>query len=133
MATRARMTWNMDDYFETLLNAEKDIDQAVTEVLSETSQYVLGLMTHYLFASSETWTGGTAKTLFVTPVQRDGNYIFVELGADVSQDPAGFHKEYGRPRQAAEPFLRPTLILLRTKELRRMMGKVLERYGLPTV
>jgi hypothetical protein len=127
--------WNvkgLDEYLEQLVAAEKDVDKVVSDVLNETSQYALGTLLHFLYASSETWTGSTAKTLFATPVQIDGNYIYIEIGADVKQDPAGWYKEFGRPSQAAEPFLRPTLQLYRNKELKRLMGKVLEQMGLPT-
>jgi len=126
------MTWNTDDYLEQLVKAEKDVDQVVAVLLEENRDYFGGLMYHYLWATSEQWTGATAKTLFVNPVQRDGNFIFIELGANTQDDPAALYKEYGRPRQAAEPFLRPTLIFLRRKELRRLMGLVLEKMGLPT-
>jgi len=126
---RPRLTWNLDDYLEQLAQAGEDVDDVVTDLLDENSNEIGGLLFHNLRRTSETWTGATAKTLFVDPVKRDGNYIFVELGAKTGIDPAAWYKEYGTPRQAAEPFLRPTLVFLRRKHLRAMMERVLERYG----
>ncbi|MEP7137852.1 MAG: hypothetical protein ABI904_23235 [Chloroflexota bacterium] len=132
MATHGRLTWNLDDYLEQFVKAEEDVDQVVTDLLKENRPYVGGLLYNYLRKTSESWTGATAKTIFVSPVQKEGNYIFIEAGADTTKDPAGWYKEFGRPKQAAEPFLRPTFIFLRTKELRRLMKKVMENMGLPT-
>lgn len=126
---RARLTWNLDDYLEELVKAGEDVDEVTTELLSENSDYFGGLLYHYLWATSEQWTGATAKTLFVDPVRRDGNYIYVELGAKTGIDPSAWYKEYGTPRQAAEPFLRPTMVFLRRKELRRLMERLLEKMG----
>lgn len=130
MPVRGRLTWNIDDYLEQLVQAEKDIDQVVFALLDENTGYFGGLMYHYLRSTSEQWTGATAKTLFVSPVQQDGNFIFVEMGADTTKDPAGWYKEFGRPNQAAEPFLRTTLADLRRKQMRVLMGQVMERMGL---
>ncbi|RPI95368.1 MAG: hypothetical protein EHM40_03200, partial [Chloroflexi bacterium] len=95
------MTWNIDDYLEQLVQAEKDIDQVVFALLDENRDYFGGLMYHYLRMTSESWTGATAKTLFVSPVQQEGNFIFVEMGADTTKDPSAWYKEFGRPNQAA--------------------------------
>lgn len=132
MPVRGRMTLGLDEYLETLVRAQKNVDEVVTELVDEAGPYAVGLMNHYLYASSETWTGATAKTLFSSKAQKEGNFIFVEIGADTQKDPAGWYKEYGRPNQAAEPFLRPTLAQYRKKELKRMMEKIMQKYGLPT-
>lgn len=132
MPVRGRMTLGLDEYLETLVRAEKNVDEVVSELVEEAGPYAVGLMSHYLYASSENWTGATAKTLFSSDVQKDGNFIFVEIGADTQKDPAGWYKEFGRPNQAAEPFLRPTLVQYRRKELKRMMEKIIQKYGLPT-
>lgn len=131
MAT-GRMTWNIEDYLQQLLAANEDVDSVVTELLDKNADYIGGLMYHNLRATSEEWTGAAARTLFVTPVNHDGNFIYIELGANISSDRAALYKEYGRTRQAAEPFLRPTLIFLRRKDLRRLMEKLLEKMGLST-
>ncbi len=131
MPVHGRMTWNCGDYLEQLVKAEKDVDQVVATLLEENRDYFGGLLYHYLRSTSDYWTGATAKTLFVSPVQRDGNYTFIEIGADTTKDPSGWYKEFGRPNQAAEPFLRPTLALLRQKELRRLLEQLMERMGIP--
>lgn len=90
------------------------------------------MMWKYLRASSETWTGATGRTLFSDGPKQDGNYIFLDIGADTQKDPAGFYKEFGTPRQAAEPFLRPTLQYYRRRGLKDYMKYILETFGLPT-
>ncbi len=132
MPTRGRLTFGLDGYLETLAQAGQNVDDAVTEVLTDSRFPAGGVMYQHLRSTSETWTGKTAHTLFIDPVKQDGNYIFFELGARLTDSQGAFFKEYGSSRQAAEPFLRPTMIHYRTKELKRIMKLVLERYGLPT-
>jgi uncharacterized protein YcgL (UPF0745 family) len=86
-------------------------------------------MRDQLRRTSETWTGGAEKTLFVKDVQQEGNYSFIEMGADVSKDPAALYKEFGTARQAAEPFLRPTMVFFR-RQMKAMLKKVVEQMGL---
>ena len=82
-----------------------------------------------LKASSETWTGATEQTLFSRQPEQDGNFIYIQFGADTSKDPAALYKEYGTARQAAEPFLRPTLAKFK-REIRAMLKKTAVRMGL---
>jgi len=130
MPVNGRLTLNLDAYFEALQNAGQDIDQAAAELLETNKFNAAMLMFRTLQASSELWTGQTAKTLFVDGPIRDGNFTYIELGAHTEIDPAGWYKEYGRPNQAAEPFLRPTLLYYRKGGLKQTMQALLERYGL---
>lgn len=130
MTTRGRMDLSIGDYLETLVKAEKDIDQVVEDVLDQNKFNAAMLMYKNLQETSESWTGATAKTLFVEDPKRDGNYIYIELGAHTENDPAGWYKEFGTPRQAAEPFLRPTLLYYRKGGLKQAMQAILEKYGL---
>jgi hypothetical protein len=127
---KGRMDLDLGLYLEALANAEKDIDQVVEEVLDKNKYNVVMLMYQNLRKTSETWTEATAKTLFVEGPQRDGNYIYIELGAHTDSDPSALYKEFGKPRQAAEPFLRPTLLYYRRGGLKQAMQAVLERFGL---
>lgn len=122
----------LDKYLETLVNAQKDVDQVVVDVLTEAAPIAEKKMHNQLRKTSETWTGAAAATLFTSSVQKEGNYIFIELGAHTGKDPAAFYKEYGTARQAAEPFLRPAFTELRRTGLKRLLKQVMEKYGLPT-
>jgi phage protein, HK97 gp10 family len=122
----------LDKYLEDLAAAEKDVDQVVSDVLTEAAPIAEKTMRDELHKTSETWTGAAAATLFSSSVQRDGNYIFIELGANTGKDPAALYKEYGTARQAAEPFLRISFRWLRKNKLKAMMKEVMERFGLPT-
>jgi hypothetical protein len=130
MATNARMTLNLEPYFEALVNAGEDVDKIVEEELTKEKDGPVVMMWKYLRESSETWTGATGKTLFVEGPLRNGNFIYIEFGAHTEKDPAGWYKEYGTPQQAAEPFLRPTMNYYRTKRMKALMQMVLERHGL---
>lgn len=129
MSVFGRLTLDLEPYFEALRNAEKDVDKVAEEVLEQQKYNVLMLMYKTLRSSSESWTNATAKTLFVEGPKRDGNFVYLELGAHTEIDPAAWYKEYGRPNQAAEPFLRPTLLYYRKGGLKQAMQAILEKYG----
>ena len=122
----------LDKYLEDLARAGQDVDKVVTDVLTEAAPIAEQELHDNLRKTSETWTGAAAKTIFTSEVQQDGNYIFIELGADTGQDPAGLYKEYGTARQAAEPFIRPAFKKLRRTKLKQMLKAVLEKFGIPT-
>jgi HK97 gp10 family phage protein len=122
----------LDKYLEELAAAEKDVDQVVADVLTEAAPIAEETMHKELRKTSETWTGAAAATLFTSSVQKEGNYIFIELGAHTGKDPAALYKEYGTARQAAEPFLRIAFRWLRKSKLKNMMKEVMEKFGLPT-
>lgn len=122
----------LDAYLEEIQRAGEDVDKVVREVLGEAAPVARDRMEEILRNTSEQWTGATADTLFAGPVQQDGNFIFFELGADVRADEAGLHKEFGTTRQAAEPFLRPSLTELRRTGIKMMLKAVFERMGIET-
>lgn len=120
----------LDAYLEDLAAAGRDVDDVVTDLLTEAAPVAEAELHANLRRTSETWTGATSETIFTTEVQQDGNYIFIEIGADTTKDLAGFFKEYGTARQAAEPFIRPAFTKLRRSELKAMLKATLERFGL---
>ncbi len=122
----------LDTWLEDLAKAGQDVDQVVTDVLEEARPVAEERMRTILHNTSEQWTGETAKTLYTTPVQKDGNFIFFEMGANTGDDPSAQYKEYGRIRQKAEPFLRPSLTELRRSGIKKMLKAVFERMGMET-
>jgi HK97 gp10 family phage protein len=104
----------------------------VTDLLAEAAPIAEKELHDNLRRTSETWTGAAAETIFATPPQREGNYIFIEIGADASRDPAGFYKEFGTARQKAEPFIRPAFTKLRRTQLKQMLKRTAEAFGLKT-
>jgi len=116
------------DYLEDLAAAGGDVDAVVAQALNESAPLIDDEMHRLLRESSETWTGETEATLFKTEAQLDGNFIFVEIGADTSKDPAGIYKELGTARQAAEPFIRPPFTSQRHR-WRNKVQEVLKRLG----
>lgn len=126
---KGTFTLSVAPWLEDIAAAGADIDKVVQDVLTT---YVAPLESELhanLRKTSETWTGEAEKTLFANDVQQDGNFSYIEFGADTSQDPAAQYKEFGTARQAAEPFLRPTLVSAR-KHIKTMLKKVCEEMGL---
>jgi hypothetical protein len=122
----------LDPYLEDIQRAGEDVDKVVHEVLSEAAPVARDRMEEILRNTSEQWTGETAGSLFAGPVQQDGNYLFFELGANTREEIAGMYKEFGNARQAAEPFLRPSLTELRRTGIKQMLKAVFERMGIET-
>jgi hypothetical protein len=125
----------LDGYLEDLANAGKDIDQVVTDVLTEARPVAEAELRTSLLRTKqegEIWTGELESTLDASDVQRDGNYVFIELSAGGPGVPQAFHKEYGTARAPAEPYIRPAFRKLRQSKLKMMMKAVMQKFGLPT-
>lgn len=132
MSVRGSFTLKgLDSYLEDLVSAGKDVDEVVAGLLTEAAPIAEAELQNNLRKTSELWTGATAQTIFTSSVQKDGNYIFIEIGADTTRDPAGFYKEFGTARQKAEPFIRPAFTKLRRSELKKMLKATLQRLGVP--
>lgn len=129
---KASMTLNLAPYLEDLAQAGQDVDKIITEVLTEAAPQAKADMETELRKTSEQYTGATAETLFATDVQRDGNFIYFEMGADTTKDPAGLYKEFGRIRQNAEPFFRPVLTKIRKSGIKNMLKEIFEKLGIET-
>lgn len=121
----------LDAWMEDLAAAGESVDDAVTELLTDTQPFIAEELERNLEKTSETWTGETAASIDVSGVQKEGNYIFVEATAGGSDAPGAEYKEYGNTRQAAEPFFRPTFRghLLKNK-LKEGMKAIMEKAGL---
>lgn len=128
---RGRWDLNLGPMLDALAAENESVDDAVVETLTWYQPNILSLLYRNLRSTSETWTGASGRTLFCEGPHRDGNFIYLELGANTSEDPAPFYKEYGKPRQKAEPFLRPTMHYYQTGGLKDAMARILERLGAP--
>lgn len=119
------------DWMEQLGEAGENIDDGVTELLSETQPFIEDELVAQLRKTSEEYTGETASTIQVSGVQKEGNYLFVEATVGGSDAPQATYKEWGTTRQAAEPFVRPTFRGHRLKnKLKEGMKMLMQRYGL---
>jgi HK97 gp10 family phage protein len=107
MTTRGTFSLgNLDDYLERIAAAGRDVDEACARALEDAAPIVTDKMHEDLRKSSETWTGRTDATIQASTPQREGSYTFVEITAGGPSAPQAFYKEFGRTRQAAEPFFR---------------------------
>lgn len=126
---KGTFTLSVAPWLEDIAAAGADVDKVVQEVLAAYKDPLEAELHANLRKTSESWTGAAESTLFANDVQQDGNYSFIEFGADTSKDPAAQYKEFGTARQAAEPFLRPTLASAR-RHIKTLLKKVCEEMGL---
>lgn len=121
----------LQNWMEDLAAAGQNVDDAVTEILTDAQPFVADELERNLKRTSEQWTPALGETIEVSAVQKDGNYIFIEASAGAGDEAAASAKEYGTARQAAEPFFRPTFrgSLLKNK-LKAGMKTITERFGL---
>lgn len=120
----------LDNYLEDLVQAGKDVDEVVADVLTAAAPIAVAeLQTHLLKTkqSGEIWTGATEESIVSSEVVQDGNYHFIELSVG---SPYAVFKEFGTSRQAAEPFVRPAFRKLRQSKLKMMMKDVMLAFGL---
>lgn len=129
MTTRGTFTLgNLEDYLERIAAAGRDVDEACAQALEAAAPIVTGKMHEELRKSSEAWTGETDATIEQAQPQREGNYTFIEVTAGGIPAPQAFYKEFGRVRQAAEPFFRPGFTMVRHL-WRNALKKVLKEMG----
>lgn len=120
----------LDGYLEAFVNAGHDVDQVVADVLKEAAPIAEAELVSQLRKTSDTWTGETAASIASSDVKKEGNFFFIELTAGGPDAPGAIYKEFGRARQAAEPFLRPAFRKLRQSKLKAMLKQVADSFGL---
>lgn len=125
----------LTNWLEDLQRASQNVDQAVSSLLNETQPFVADELRTNLLKTRQTneeWTGDLERTLDVSDVKQEGNYVFIEasIGGTSSRE-AAVYKEFGNTRQAAEPFFRTTFRSHRLRNrLRQTMKELSEGYGL---
>ena len=122
----------LNQWAEKLVAVERDIDTAVSDLLTEVKPFVAEELDRNLHKTSEQWTPELALTIEASDVQKDGNFIYLEasVGGGDGNSEAAQAKEFGTTRQAAEPFFRPTFRghLLKNR-LKLVMKQLLQKYG----
>lgn len=121
----------LQNWMEDLAAAGQDVNEAVAEILTDAQPFVADELERNLKRTSKQWTPILGETIEVSDVQREGNFIFIEVSAGAGDEEAAHAKEFGTALQAAEPFFRPTFRgnLLKNK-LKAGMKSIAERYGL---
>lgn len=99
----------LDEYLEDLNQAGIDVDTAVVAALNKGADVLLDVMKRLV--PKDTWN--LEHHLEKTPVKRDGNFFFIEVGMRKSPLPdaetaryANF-QEYGNSSMAPQPYMRP--------------------------
>lgn len=130
MTSRASFSLKgLDDYLEKIVQAGKEVDEAAEKAV------VVGgdVMLNGLWQRVPRDTGYLAETLDRTAPERDGNFVFVEVGmprnapADVAR--YGNVQEYGSADTPAQPYMRPTFAEDKAK-MRRAQRASLEADGI---
>lgn len=111
-----------------------DVDSAVAEALDEVADVLLAEMQKGVARHQK--TGRAFDAIERTEVQRAGNTQWVEVGAlhIRAEHKDGFHviyQEYGSPKLAADPWLRP--VLDNKSLVRKTILSVFERWKIPNV
>lgn len=97
----------LDDYLEKVQQAGNDVDDATDRALVAGGDVLLAGMERRV----PRLTGNLAANLVRTEPERDGNYHSLEVGilSNVDAETAryGNVQEYGSPKMAAQPYIRP--------------------------
>jgi HK97 gp10 family phage protein len=98
----------LEEYLEVIAQAGQDVDQAAENAVVAGGDVILD----GLWRRVPRDTGYLAETLDRTEPERNGNFVFVEVGMprDAPSDVAryGNVQEYGSASTPAQPYMRPT-------------------------
>lgn len=122
-------TKGFEDYLEKLATAGADIDEITDEALTAGGQVLLNGMQR----RAPKLTRHLVGRIRLTEPSRDGNYHSIKVGIfDVNRpkEVYFFYQEFGSPRNAAQPYLRPTLDGDMAKARAEMRRKFVERGAL---
>jgi HK97 gp10 family phage protein len=103
----------LDEYLRQLQELEIDIDEAAIDAVETAAPLVDAEITR--LAKEHELTGATVASIYRTPVQSEGSFHYVELGASVEGDSAALFDEFGTVHMAPRPFVRPALNNVRTR------------------
>lgn len=110
MATRIKVdTKGLTQLIEQLALAGQDVDAAIERALTAGGEVAKAGMIERVPKD----THNLEKHIDVTPVKRDGNFSYVEVGVlspDADTARYGNAQEYGTSSMPATPYLRPTMI-----------------------
>jgi HK97 gp10 family phage protein len=129
MATKGSFTLTgLSAYIEEISSAGLNVDEAVQDVMVEAGAEVRDAMT----AAVPVDTGNLQSHISVEGPKQEGNFSYVEVGVmNADKDTAIYGNviEYGSTRQAAQPYIRPTL-KSKKSVIKKALIRVLEKYGL---
>ena len=119
----------LDEYLKKIQEMGGNIDEAVEKAVDESTKPIYEDIQNW--AKKHKLTGATLKGVAKTDVQKEGNSYFVEVGIDTTHSKTAWHAvfvEYGTPKMAADPGIRPAFNKSRVK---RIQKQVLSREGIP--
>ena len=119
----------LDEYLKKIQEAGENIDEAVSLAVEESTKPIYEDIQKW--AKKHKLTGATLEGVAKTDVQKDGNKLFVEVGIDTTHSKTAWHAvfvEYGTPKMAADPGIRPAYNKSRIKKIQK---EVLSKEGIP--
>lgn len=121
----------LEEYLENLKRAGANIDEVVSEAIYESAKPIEADIRAW--AEKHKRTGAVLEGVELTPVQREGDRLFVEVGVSTEKNPHAWHAafvEYGTPKMKADPGIWPAFNKNKAK-VRRIQREILQRGGVP--
>jgi HK97 gp10 family phage protein len=126
----------IDEYLKKIEAMGRNVDEAVNEAIKESARPIQNEITYWaaMHSNPEFTTGAVLKGSVASPVQRDGNFIYVDVGIDTSKSINSWHAvfiEYGSPTQSPDPGIRRAFESYKN-DVKKIQRKVLKKWGVPT-
>lgn len=126
----------LEQYLENLKKAGANIDEVVAEAIQESAKPIEADIKKW--AEKHKRTGAVLRGVWTTPLKRDGDKFFVEVGIsgnemDDELKSEAWHAvflEYGTPKMKADPGIGPAFRNNKTK-IKTIQKRILERGGVP--
>ena len=94
----------LDEYLAALQQINVDIDEAARAAVAEAAPLAETEIAR--MAMEHLLTGATADSIYMTPVQSEGSFHFVEVGARTDGESAALYDEFGTVWMEPRPFFR---------------------------
>ena len=121
----------LEEYLEKIQKTGDNMDELVGKALMASAQPVYNDIRKW--AEKHKRTGATLEGVDVSPVKKDGGFLYVDVGLNTAKNKDAWHAvfvEYGTPRKPAEPGIRPAFKKNQAK-VKRIQRELLSKGGVP--
>ena len=121
----------LEEYLEKIHKTGGNMDKLVVDAIEASAQPIANDIRKW--AKKHKRTGAALEGVDISPIKRDGDQIFVEVGINAKKNKNAWHivfVEYGTPRKAADPGIRPAFQKNKTK-VKNIQKEILQKGGVP--
>jgi HK97 gp10 family phage protein len=121
----------LEEYLEKIQKIGGNMETLVGEAIEASAQPIANDIRKW--AEKHKRTGAALEGVDISPIQRDGDQIFVEVGINTKKKKSAWHivfVEYGTPRMAADPGIRPAFKKNKVK-VKNIQQEILQKGGVP--